>query len=372
MGALDGLLVVALEQAVAAPLCTAKLADAGARVIKIERAEGDFARGYDAAVKGQASYFVWLNRGKESLVLDIKNPDDKALLERLIAKADVFVQNLAPGATTRAGIGAEALRQRHPSLITVDISGYGEDGPLSEMKAYDLLVQAESGLCSVTGTAEGMARVGVSVGDIGAGMNAYAAVLEALIKRGVTGKGSAIKVSLFDGLADWMNVPYLQYVYGGTAPARIGLGHATIQPYGAYACADGQVMLAIQNEREWARLCAEVLGQPGLATDERFSSNVARCANRPALSEAIEGVFAALPRAQVVGRLKAAKIAFASVNTVADLVGHPALRLVPVETPQGPVVIVAPAAITDGETPSLKPVPAIGQHSEAIRQEFAA
>lgn len=372
MGALDGLLVVALEQAVAAPLCTAKLADAGARVIKIERAEGDFARGYDDAVKGQASYFVWLNRGKESLTLDIKNPEDKALLERLIARADVFVQNLAPGATTRAGIGAEELRRRHPSLITVDISGYGEEGPLAEMKAYDLLVQAESGLCSVTGTPEGMARVGVSVGDIGAGMNAYAAVLEALIKRGSTGQGSAIKVSLFDGLADWMNVPYLQYAYGGKAPARIGLGHATIQPYGAYACADGQVMLAIQNEREWARLCAEVLGQPSLATDERFSTNVARCANRPALSAAIEGVFKALPRAQVVEKLKAAKIAFASVNSVADLVGHPALRLVPVETPEGPVEIVAPAAIVDGMTPGLKPVPAIGQHSEAIRKEFAA
>ncbi|KZD12756.1 CaiB/BaiF CoA transferase family protein [Oceanibaculum pacificum] len=371
MGALDGLLVVALEQAVAAPLCTAKLADAGARVIKIERAEGDFARGYDAAVGGQASYFVWLNRGKESLTLDIKNADDKALLTRILAKADVFVQNLLPGAAGRAGFGSDELRASHPGLITVDISGYGETGPLAEMKAYDLLVQAESGLCSVTGTAEGMARVGVSVGDIGAGLNAYAAVLEALIKRGVTGKGSAIKISLFDGLADWMNVPYLQYAYGGKAPARIGLGHATIQPYGAYSCADGQVMLAIQNEREWGRLCAEVLGRPALASDPRFITNVARCANRPALTEAIESVFRPLPRAHVTQTLKAAQIAFASVNTVADLQTHPALRLTPVETPEGIFEIIAPAAITDGASPSLRPVPAIGQHSAALRQEFA-
>ncbi|MBU0726330.1 MAG: CoA transferase [Alphaproteobacteria bacterium] len=371
MGALDGLLVVALEQAVAAPLCTAKLADAGARVIKIERVEGDFARGYDRAVNGQSSYFVWLNRGKESLTLDIKNPDDKALLTRILAKADVFVQNLLPGAAGRAGFGSEELRQRHPGMITVDISGYGDSGPMAEMKAYDLLVQAESGVCSVTGTATDMARVGISIGDIGAGMNAYAAVLEALIQRGITGKGAAIQVSLFDGLADWMNVPYLQYAYGGTGPARIGLGHATIQPYGAYQCADGQIMLAIQNEREWVRLCAEVLGQPGLATDERFNTNVARCANRPALTEAIESVFRPLTRAQASALLKAAQIAFASVNTVEDLKTHPALRLTPMDTPEGPVEIIAPAPITDGKSHPMRPMPAIGQHSHALRQEFA-
>lgn len=372
MGALDGLLVVALEQAVAAPLCTAKLADAGARVIKIERAEGDFARGYDDAVKGQASYFVWLNRGKESLTLDIKNPDDKALLERLIAKADVFVQNLAPGATTRAGIGAEKLRQRHPSLITVDISGYGEEGPLAEMKAYDLLVQAESGLCSVTGTPEGMARVGVSVGDIGAGMNAYAAVLEALIKRGTTGQGSAIKVSLFDGLADWMNVPYLQFAYGGKEPERNGLNHPTIAPYGAYSGSDGKdVLFSIQNEREWANFCRDVLERPEVATDSRFTSNSRRVAHRAELDAIINEVFSAHTRDALADRLRDARIAFGRVSTMDDLVRHPQNRHVEADTPTGPVRLLAPGALVDGKSPEFGPVPALGADTDRVRAEFS-
>jgi itaconate CoA-transferase len=262
---LAGLLVVSMEQAVAAPYCSSRLADAGARVIKIERAEGDFARGYDNAAKGTSSYFVWLNRGKESVVLDIKAPADKTLLERLIARADVFIQNLAPGAAARAGIGSDALLMRHQRLITVDISGYGEGGEYAEMKAYDLLVQAESGLCSVTGRSEGPGRVGVSACDIACGMNAHAAVLEALIERGVTGRGKGISVSLFDGMADWMNVPLLYFEGTGKAPARIGLAHPSICPYGAFETRDSAlVLISIQNEREWADFCADFLHQPDL------------------------------------------------------------------------------------------------------------
>src|SRR5215210_1442741 len=251
---LEGLKVIAVEQAVAAPFCSSRLADAGAHVLKVERAEGDFARGYDAAARGQSSYFVWLNRGKESIVLDIKKPGDKALMARMLACADVFIQNLAPGAMARAGFGSAALRERHPRLITVDISGYGEEGEYASMKAYDLLVQAESGLAHVTGRAEGPGRVGVSACDIACGMHSYAAVLEALLERGITGRGKGIAVSLFDGMADWMTVPLLQYEGTGRNPPRIGLAHPSICPYGAFETKDGQlVLIAIQNEREWAR-----------------------------------------------------------------------------------------------------------------------
>src|SRR3954470_14020493 len=278
---LAGLLVVSMEQAVAAPYCASRLADAGARVIKIERPEGDFARGYDTAAEGQSSYFVWLNRGKESVCLNIKQPEDKALLERLMAKADVFIQNLAPGAMARAGFGSAELRERHPRLITVDISGYGEEGEYASMKAYDLLVQAESGLCSVTGRPEGPGRVGVSAGDIACGMNAHAAVLEALIERGITGRGKGIAVSLFDGMADWMNVPLLYFEGTGKAPERVGLAHPSICPYWAFATADcAPVLTAIQNGREWAELCAKFLGQPDLPSREGFRSNVERVAPR--------------------------------------------------------------------------------------------
>src|SRR5919199_2781537 len=341
---LQGLLVVSMEQAVAAPYCASRLADAGARVIKIERAEGDFARAYDAVAKGQSSYFVWLNRGKESLCLDIKNPEDKALLEKLVAKADVFIQNLAPGAMARAGFGSAALRERHPRLITVDISGYGEEGEYARMKAYDLLVQAESGLASITGRAEGPGRVGVSACDIACGMNAHAAVLEALIERGITGRGKGIAVSLFDGMADWMTVPLLQYEGTGRAPERVGLAHPSICPYGAFETRDGAlVLISIQNEREWAEFCARFLEQPDLPQREGYRTNNERVANRPMVDAHIGRMFASLTREECAARLRAANTAFGFVNDLAGLSGHPALRRVTLDTPGGPVAVAAPA-----------------------------
>ena len=372
-GALEGVLVVALEQAVAAPYCTSRLADGGARVIKIERPEGDFARGYDHVAKGESAYFVWLNRGKESLVLDIKAAADQALLHRILAKADVFIQNLLPGAAARAGFGEEELRARYPRLITCDISGYGEEGPYAEMKAYDLLVQAESGLCAVTGRPEGPGRVGVSVCDIAAGMYAHMAILEALLARARTGKGEAVKVSLFDSLADWMTVPLLHYEYGGKAPARVGLNHPSIAPYGAYAAADGSlVIISIQNEREWARLCAEVLGDAGLASHPDFCDNPTRVKNRPALDQRVAAVFGSLPRAALVERLRKAGIAYGAVNSVADFAAHPQLRRRPVPTPHGEVRLVAPPARGLNETERYRAVPAVGEHSNRIREEFGS
>jgi crotonobetainyl-CoA:carnitine CoA-transferase CaiB-like acyl-CoA transferase len=371
--ALDGTLVVSLEQAVAAPYCASRLADAGARVIKVERPEGDFARGYDRVARGQSAYFVWLNRGKESIALDIKSAADKALLTRMIARADVFIQNLAPGAAARAGFGSEELRRRHPRLVTCDISGYGEAGPYAQMKAYDLLVQAESGLAAVTGRPEGPGRVGVSVCDIAAGMYAYMSVLEALIARQHRGLGKAIAVSLFDGMAEWMTVPLLHQAYGGRAPERAGLNHPSIAPYGAYAAAEGEgeVVLSIQNEREWQRFCTEVLERPELAQDPRFADNPARVANRPALDREIAAVFGALGREILIGRLRAAGIAYGALNSVAQLEHHPQLRRVEVGTPGGTVALVAPPARVAGETVALGEVPALDQHGALIRKEFA-
>ncbi|MDP6884515.1 MAG: CaiB/BaiF CoA-transferase family protein [Rhodospirillales bacterium] len=368
---LKGLLVIAVEQAVAAPYCSSRLADAGARVIKVERPEGDFARGYDRVVGGESAYFVWLNRGKESIALNLKDSADRDLLARMVGKADVFIQNLAPGATGRLGFASEALRDRHRALITCDISGYGEDGPYAEMKAYDLLVQAESGLASVTGRPEGPGRVGVSVCDVGAGMYAQAAILEALIERGRTGLGKGIQVSLFDAMADWMTVPLLHQVYGGQAPARVGLAHPSIAPYGAYGAKDGEVVLSIQNQREWRNFCAEVLEQPGLADDERFHDNPARVANRPALGAEIDAVFGALSRAQLIERLRRGAIAYGAVNTVADLAQHPQLRRLAADSPGGPVELVAPAARFADEGAEVRPVPALDEHGAAIRVEFA-
>ncbi|NKE45938.1 CoA transferase [Roseomonas frigidaquae] len=371
MRPLEGLLVVAMEQAVAAPTCSVKLADAGARVIKIERAEGDFARGYDTAAAGQSSYFVWLNRGKESLVLDIKQAEDKALLARILAKADVFIQNLAPGAMGRAGFGSAELRARHPRLITVDISGYGEEGDYAAMKAYDLLVQAESGLASITGHPAGPGRVGVSVVDIACGMNAHAAVLEALIARSITGQGTGIAVSLFDGMADWMNVPLLYYEGTGKAPARVGLAHPSICPYGAFATSDGAlVLISIQNEREWAAFCGGFLNQPGLPAEPGWRSNNERVANRPAVDAHVGRTFATMTRDEAAARLNLAGIAYGFVNGVAELASHPALRRLVVETPGGPVPVAAPAARLAGPPRSYGPVPALGEHSAAIRAEF--
>ncbi|MBI0535160.1 CoA transferase [Roseomonas sp. KE2513] len=370
---LAGLLVVSMEQAVAAPLCAVRLADAGARVIKIERSEGDFARGYDAAAAGLSSYFVWLNRGKESVVLDIKAAADLALLRRILARADVFIQNLAPGAASRAGFGSVALREAHPRLITVDISGYGESGEYADMKAYDLLVQAESGLCGVTGRPEGPGRVGVSVCDIACGMNAHAAVLEALIERGITGRGKGIAVSLFDGMADWMNVPLLYFEGTGRAPERVGLAHPSICPYGAFVTADGaQVLISIQNEREWAAFCADFLGEADLPGCEGFRSNVERVANRAVVDAHIARAFAHLTRDEAAARLRAARTAFGFVNDLAALTQHPALRRVTLETPSGPVRAAAPPALFSDGLRALGPVPALGEHTARIKEEFAA
>ena len=369
---LDGLLVVSLEQAVAAPTCSVRLADAGARVIKIERPEGDFARGYDRVARGESAYFVWLNRGKESIALDLKRPEDLALARRMIDRADVFIQNLAPGAAARLGLDPQALRAGHPRLITCTISGYGEAGPYAEMKAYDLLVQAESGLASITGRPEGPGRVGVSVCDIAAGMYAHAAVLEALLARERSGEGRAIAVSLFDALADWMTVPLLHHDYGGAAPERVGLNHPSISPYGAYAAAGGrEVVISIQNQREWRRLCAEVLGKPDLADDPRFHDNTARVENRPALDREIDAVFGRLPFEGLVARLRAAGIAYGAINGVAELSRHPQLRRVGIDTPSGRLDVVAPPARVAGTAPGFGAVPALDRQGAALREEFA-
>lgn len=372
MGALDGLLVLSLEQAVAAPYCSSRLADAGARVIKIERPEGDFARGYDAAVHGLSSYFVWLNRGKQSLVADLKHPADAVLLQRILARADVFIQNLAPGAAERAGFGSAALRARHPRLITVDITGYGAGHDYADMKAYDLLVQAESGVASITGHPAGPGRIGVSACDIACGMSAHAAVLEALIGRGVTGRGRGLQCSLFDGMADWMTVPLLYTEGTGRVPARLGLAHPSICPYGAFATSDGAlVLISIQNEREWAGFCAGFLGEPDLVKASGFDSNNARVANRPAVDGHIAATFLRLPRDDAAARLRAANVAYGFVNDVPALARHPALRRTAVRTPGGPVQLVAPPVIQDGAAPALGAVPGIGEHSAAIRDEFS-
>ncbi len=371
MGDLDGILVVTVEQAVAAPYASGRLADAGARVIKVERPEGDFARRYDGYVAGESAYFVWLNRGKESICLDLRADTDRALLAAMVAQADVFIQNLAPGAIDRLGFGPEALRARHPRLVTCSISGYGDEGPYRDLKAYDLLVQAESGLASITGNEAGPARVGVSVCDIAAGMTAFQGILRALIGRGRTGEGRHVAVSLYHALADWMNVPYLQYVYGGHEPARCGLNHPTIAPYGDYPCGDGKaVLFSIQNETEWTALCERVLGRPELATDGRFATNPKRVANRPALDAIVRDVFGRAPREAIIERLEAARIAYGRVSTLEDLKHHPQNRLIEVETPAGPVRMLAPGMIFDGAMPDFGPVPARDEHGARLRAEF--
>jgi itaconate CoA-transferase len=378
---LAGTLVVALEQAVAAPYCSSRLADAGARVIKVERPEGDFARGYDSAVHGQSSYFVWINRGKESIALDLKREADMALLQRLLARADVFIQNLAPGATDRLGIGSAALRARHPKLITCDISGYGDRGRLYKMKAYDLLVQAESGLVAISGAPgtdrEGLGRIGVSLCDINAGLNALIGIQQALLARARTGKGSAVKVSLFDSAAELMAVPYLQTRYGGKAPERVGLKHPTITPYGAFTCADGRdIVISIQNEREWADFCHAVLREPTLLQDPRCANNAARVAHRAWLDAKVAAVFAAHTSAEMIDRLTDAQTAYGSVNSVADLIEHPQLRTrpMPIHGPVGTRSADVPASpwIHEWDSDTFAGVPAIDEHGAAIRREFGA
>ena len=367
---LDNLLVVALEQAVAAPMCTCRLADAGARVIKVERPEGDFARGYDSVVHGESAYFVWLNRGKESVVLDLARTEDKALLGAMVAKADVFVQNLKPGAVAKLGFPIGKLRKENPRLIVCSVSGYGEDGPFAGRKAYDLLVQAESGLSSVTGGPEAPSRVGVSVCDIAAGMNAYEAILEAVIAREKTGAGAEISISMFDAMADWMTVPLLQYE-GGMPPKRMGLAHTSISPYGAFKTRDGvDILISIQNDREWRVLAERVMGDAALAADLKFATNVERVKRRSETDGKVAKAFGAVDAATLIARLTEADIAFARVNEPKDLTQHPHLRRIAVETPSGPVHYPAPAAQRAGAARRYGAVPALGANTEKIRAEF--
>ena len=369
---LDGLLVISLEQAVAAPYAASRLADAGARVIKVERPEGDFARGYDADANGYSSYFVWLNRGKESVALDLKQPDDLQIFKQMLSKADVFIQNLMPGALDRLGVSMADLRQADPRLITCDISGYGASGPFAQMKAYDFLVQAEVGLAQITGAPEEPGRVGVSICDIAAGMTAHAAILQALVARAKTGEGRAIEVSLFHALADWMNVPYLQHHYGGREIRRPGLHHPTIAPYGAYRCGDDRMLLiSIQNEREWLRLCDDVLDQPDLPQNPKFDSNVHRVENRASLDAIMNGVFSQYSIDKIAEKLQAAQIAFGRLNDMDVFTQHPQNRFVSVRTSSGDVQLLSPGAIVNGILPRLGDVPDLGQHSAAIRAEFS-
>jgi itaconate CoA-transferase len=372
MRPLEGITVVSLEHAIAAPFATRQLADLGARVIKVERPEvGDFARGYDERVEGLSSHFVWTNRSKESLALDLKSEIGREALSRLIARADVLVQNLAPGATARMGLDYESLAAINPGIILCEISGYGQDGPHRDRKAYDLLIQSESGFLSVTGTAEGMAKAGCSIADIAAGMYAYTNILAALIERNQTGKGKHIDVSMLEAMAEWMGFPLYYAFQGAAPPPRVGASHATIYPYGPFATADGEVMLGIQNEREWASFCATVLHLPDLAGDPRFVTNSLRSANRAELGLMIAQVFSSLPRETVVARLDEAKIANANVNDMAGLWNHPQLaarnRWVEIETPAGKVPALLPPGQKDAR---MDAIPALGAHTQAILAEL--
>lgn len=367
-GALAGLLVVAVEQAVAAPLCTARLAQAGARVIKIERASGDFARNYDQAAKGESSYFTWLNQGKESLVLDFKQTHDAALLHKLLKKADVLVQNLAPGAMARAGFDNETLRAANPGLITCSISGYGEDGEMANRPGYDLLIQAEAGLIATSGAPGHPGRIGVSICDIGTGITAYGAVLEALIRRGITGVGEDLSLSLFDVSAEWMTVPFIHAQYGNGAPEPAGLRHPSIAPYGAFATADKMLtLISIQNEREWVRLCRDVLHTPHLAIDPRFSANTKRVENRDALEAEMEAVTMTFDAQTFRNELSAARIAYGAINGAHDLANHPAFTGAPYGTSNGESITLPapPGGSADRRAPK------IDEHGSAIRAEFA-
>jgi itaconate CoA-transferase len=370
MQALAGTLVVSLDQAVAAPMAARRLADAGARVIKLERPEGDFAREYDKAVHGECTHFVWLNRGKESVVVDLRQADDRRLFEALLAKADVFLQNLKPGALAKLGYAIEDLRRRYPRLICCSISGYGDEGPYRERKAYDLLVQAESGLASLTGGPEAPARVGVSLVDIGTGLHAYEAILEALIERRSTGEGADIRVSMFDAMMEWMTVPLLFAEYA-QPPRRSGLTHPSLAPYGVFSTADGvPILISIQNDREWVALCSKVLGQPELGADPRFATSPARLAHRAETDGAVANFFARFDVLTLSKKLEAADIAFARVNEVAEIIKHPHLRRISVDTPSGPVLLPAPAARTGAPASAGGAIAALGAHTELVRREF--
>jgi crotonobetainyl-CoA:carnitine CoA-transferase CaiB-like acyl-CoA transferase len=373
---LDGVLVVAVEQAVAAPFASRQLADLGARVIKIERpGTGDFARGYDRTVNGLASHFVWINRTKESLTLDLKRPEAADVLRRLLSRADVLLHNLAPGAMARLGFASKELHERHPRLVVCEISGYGTDGPYRDKKAYDLLVQSEAGLLSITGTPDVPSKVGISIADIAAGMYAFSGILAALLRRARTGVGAVLDVSMFDALAEWMGYPAYYTGYGGAPLPRSGAAHAAIAPYGPYTAGDGKVVyLGLQNEREWARFCADVLGQPALATDPRFSANAERVANRDALDTLITTAFATYSADDVLTRLDAAQIANARMNTIQEFLDHPQLaarnRWRDVESSAGPIRALVPPFGFDDVEPRMGPIPNVGEHTNAILGEL--
>ena len=373
---LDGLLVVSVEQAIAAPFASRQLADLGARVIKIERpGVGDFARAYDHTVKGLASHFVWTNRSKESLTLDLKRPEAIDVLRRLVSRADVFLHNLAPGAMGRLGLGSAALRQQHPRLVICEISGYGASGPYRDKKAYDLLVQSEAGLVSITGTPETPSKVGISVADIAAGMYAFSSILAALVRRATTGTGALLDISMFDALAEWMGYAAYYTAYGGTPLPRTGARHAAIAPYGPYTAGDGHVVyLGLQNEREWARFCAEVLDRPELATDSRFSSNAARVEHHDQLEAIIVRAFAEKTAQQVVDSLEAAQIANARMNTVSEFIEHPQLaareKWQQIDSPVGPLRALMPPFGFDDVQPRMGPIPALGEHTDKILTEL--
>jgi itaconate CoA-transferase len=368
---LEGITVIAVEQAVAAPFCSSRLADAGAHVIKVERPEGDFARGYDAAAKGQSSYFVWLNRGKDSAVVDLATKEGRDQLERLIARADVLLQNLKPGSMDKLGFSLDRLKKDYPSLICCTISGYGDEGPYAHRKAYDLLIQAESGLASITGGPEGPSRVGLSIVDIATGATAHASILEALIARSRTGKGADIRISMFDVMADWMAVPLINSE-AGHPPKRIGLAHPSIAPYGVFRSKDGKdILISIQSEREWKKLCADVLGQPDLPNDPRLSNMVERVKNRELTDGIVGNSFASMTRDELLKRLAEADIAFAEVNSTADLARHPHLRRIEVNTPNGVVSYPAPAAIFVDGPRTYGAVPAIGERPASAKKSSA-
>ena len=368
---LDGIQVITLEQAVAAPYASGKLAQAGARVIKIEREEGDFARRYDSDVNGLSAYFVWLNHGKESVCLNIKDAEDLLILKNIISKSDIFIQNLMPGATNRLGISSKSLREKYPSLITCDISGYGQNGPYSKMKAYDLLIQAESGLANINGSSQEPGRVGVSVCDIAAGMTAFQAILQALIGRNKTGLGREIEVSLFHSLADWMNVPYLQTVYGKRKVKRAGLHHATIAPYGVYKCKqDELILISIQNEREWSSLCSLVLEKADLIKNDNFSNNSNRVINRNSLDQIINDVFGSATRKDIIKRLQDADIAYGQLSTIEDLNKHPQSNFISVQTSEGEISLLSPGAVINGEEVTFGKVPFLGEHTDKIKNEY--